>query len=441
MQKCRSIFFLLNLIIALSVSYSSAQSAQANTLKCINGKDAKGTKWITSFTQDTNSDLKRAYLEFKKEKEEENKRLSNEENDVPQNCNGIARPPLKKAINTTFKLMSTIFPQLALWETLTYYWEHLRYEKQQRNSIQENTQIIPKNSSKSSIINTICISEAMKNETGGNSVYCNTAIDKSSPEKKRLNKKIPDNSIKECIDDSMVDYISFSVNSAIQCFSESKTTDFGPLDSKLIFEKLTNESAFNYTLADPAKGISIGQLTSPAIRELSESKSGKAILAKLSESESKHCNGFKNVLDKPPSKIYTTDVCAWVSPGDGLARSLIYSIGYYLTLRDNYIIPQLKKFNSFAYDSADWAEAIKSATTAAYGREGIKFVKLKLSRLTPNSNARTINSALQTSAYIKEVANKKNDLYPRIQANFQRQVGSSEQPEGESLCFINYPNP
>ncbi len=442
MRKCRSIIILLILIITLSFSFSSAQSSEAKDLKCINGENAKGTAWVQSFSNDNDSELKKAYREFVKKREEEKTKLANAHTNIPQNCNDLTNSPLKKVIHMTFKVISNFFPQILLWESLTYYWEYTQSEKQRRELGQNTRLFLNEKRPKSSIINRICILEAMKIETGGKSVYCNSANDNPSSGKKRNGPQNKGRNIKECIDDSLVDYISFSVNSAIQCFSESVDTNFGPIDSKLIFEKLTNESAFNYTLADPAKGISIGQLTTPAIEDLSEKNRGNYILPQISNSNSTHCNGFKKVAkDIPSGGLYTHNVCKWVSPGDGLARSLIYSIGFYLTLRDNYVVPQLRKFRSFDFKDSQWAEVIKSATTAAYGREGNNFVKKVLSRLAPNSTPSAINKALQKSAYVNEVRSKKMDLYSKIESAANQSDGQSEQPTGESLCFLNYPNP
>lgn len=428
-------------ILFTSVCYS--QTPSGKSLTCINGENATNKNWINSINTASKSNLNEAYKEFLEERTQEESKLKESSSTKAESCPGVTNDLLKKVLSTSFKIESKLFLPLKIWEALTYYWQNA-----------ENV-----NKPKSSVISTSCIEEAMKIETGGKSFYCFMANNQSSSGQQSSIEKVVSKTSKECIDDKLVDYVSFSVNSAIQCFSDSVESDFGPIDSQHIFEKLTNESAFDYTLSDPSKGISIGQITGPAKEEISHPGRGRGnyILQKISESTSKHCKGFKSVaqedIDKTPSKIKLHNLCKWVSPGDGLARSLIYSIGYYLTLRDKYVIPELKKFASFNSQniSKEWTEVIKSATMVAYSGEGFNSVKLKLNKLGQQPKPSEIKKALQTSKYFNAVTNKKNIVYSKVQENLQAQnnqegtasarSSDSKRDSGESLCFINYPNP
>lgn len=428
-------------ILFASVCYS--QTPSGKSLTCINGENATNKNWINSINTASKSNLNEAYKEFLEEREQAEVK-SNERTSIKDvSCAGATNNLLKQFLSKSIKIESELFLPLKIWEALTYYWKN-----------DENV-----NKPKSSVISTRCIEEAMKIETGGKSFYCFIANKQSSSGQQNSIEKVVPKTSKECIDDKLVDYVSFSVNSAIQCISDSVKSDFGPIDSQHIFEKLTNESAFDYTLSDPSKGISVGQITGPAIAEIAspEIGNGNYILQQISKSESKHCKGFRSVaLDdiiKKPSKIKLDNLCKWVSPGDGLARSLIYSIGYYLTLRDKYVIPELKKFASFNSQniSKEWAEVIKSATMVAYSGEGFNSIKSKLNKLGQQSKPSIIIKSLQSSNYFNAVMIKKKIVYSNVRNNFQVQTDNegtasarssdSKQDSGESICFINYPNP
>lgn len=221
----------------------------------------------------------------------------------------------------------------------------------------------------------------------------------------------------QCIDDSMVDYMHYSVNMAIKCFS-----NIAPIDSKTIFKIINNETAFNLSISS-RDGRGIGQITTPAAAELTHPKlgNGKYILKSVMQNPNPACTPFRNIAendlrDGPPLKNRLKSICAWVNPGDGLARNLMYTIGYYLTLRDHYIKGYLEKRNK---SLAENTQLLNDLTAVAYGREGLKKVRALIDnyRVGPSSDAKTLSQAFRSeSKYLNEINLKMKEMYCQMSA-------------------------
>lgn len=211
----------------------------------------------------------------------------------------------------------------------------------------------------------------------------------------------------QCVTDDMVDYMDFAVNSAIQCMSPAD-----PIDSRVIYKKLNNETAFNLSMANRG-GVGVGQLTTPAIKELTDEDLGKGryILENIVNSKKPECKPFKDVakasLKKRP---HVNSTCDWASAGDGLARSLIHSIGYYLVMRDNYVIPALEKRNTKLLTNPS---LISDLTAISYGAEGWDHARwlLQKYRVNEKTSPKSLQTSIrQDSVYLGNISDKMHDV-------------------------------
>ncbi len=268
---------------------------------------------------------------------------------------------------------------------------------------------------KSEMIRKDCIVSAMKRNPGNTGYVCEYAGDQNpigyDPGKQSVLKSYGRASgpTAQCVDDKMTDYIHFAVNSAIQCLS-----GVGKIDSKTLFRKINNESAFNISVASGG-GLGIGQMTTDAVKEMTDPQLGKGryVLDHVSASNDPSCNGFKEVATQDLKTSPSTSVsnrCAWLSPGDGLARNLMYSIGYYLTMRDKYIVPALKRR---APDLANNEDVVNDLTSVSYGAEGIKHAKnlIRKFRVKNGTNVAELRKKIRGgSVYLKAIESKMREV-------------------------------
>lgn len=268
---------------------------------------------------------------------------------------------------------------------------------------------------KSDMIKRECIVASMKRNPGNKGYVCEYPGDRSprgiNPSKQSILKYYgtASGSTAQCVDEQMTDYVYFAANSAIQCMS-----GIGKIDSKTLFRKINNESAFNISVASGG-GVGIGQLTPIAIKEILDPKLGKGryILDHVANSGEKSCNGFKSVaahdLKNPPSTS-VSNRCAWISPGDGFARNLIYAIGYYLTMRDKYLMPSLLKMApALAQDEG----LLNDLASIAYGAEGIKHAKSLLwkFRVNDKTNIAELRKKIRgNSRYLSNIKSKMKEV-------------------------------
>ena len=275
------------------------------------------------------------------------------------------------------------------------------------------TQIPQQN--KSEMIRKECIVAAMKRNPGNTGYVCEYAGDQNpigyDPGKQSVLKSYGRASgpTAQCVDDKMTDYIHYAVNSAIQCLS-----GVSKIDSKTLFRKINNESAFNISVASRG-GLGIAQMTTIAVKEMTDPQLGKGryVLDHVAASNDSSCTGFKDVatqdLKKSPSTS-ESNRCAWLSPGDGLARNLMYSIGYYLTMRDKYLVPALKRR---APELASNEDLVNDLTSVSYGAEGIKHAKnlIRKFRVNNGSNVAELRKKIRGgSVYLKAIESKMQEV-------------------------------
>lgn len=265
---------------------------------------------------------------------------------------------------------------------------------------------------KSDMIKKECIVAAMKRNPGNKGYICDYEGKDGPNASKQIVPRYYGRAAGEtaqCVDENMTDYIHYAVNSAIQCLS-----GVGKVDSKTVFRKINNESAFNISVASDG-GVGMAQLTSIAVKEMLDKDLGKGryVLDHISNSTDTSCNGFKDVATQDLKKSPSTSVanrCAWLSPGDGLARNLMYSIGYYLTMRDKYLMPVLKRQAPALMNDEG---LLNDLTSIAYGAEGISHVRALLKRFRVNNktNVTELKKKIRAnSVYLGAIKSKMKEV-------------------------------
>lgn len=369
--------------------------------KCINGPYEKNRRLKSSF------DCSFSFLRF--EYIEANKMTK-----PFQECIDIARRSCEKA-----DLSEQMINIDQVYEKIDY----PSISKNITKSIKENIANIKKDSlNKNELppkkIKKECIQSSMKRLPGNKGYVCGYSENESDQELEPGDQIIQkyygraSGNTAQCIDNSMVDYMHFSVNKAIECLSS-----IAPIDTKTIFKIINNETAFNISVSS-RDGRGIGQITTPAAEELTDPKkgNGKYIFESIINNPNPACTPFRHIAIKdlqegPPLKNRLKNLCAWINPGDGLARNLIYTIGYYMVLRDIYIKKRVAKINP---KLAENTELLNDLTTIAYGREGMNKVKSLLAHYRVNKNSdipKLLSNFRKDSLYLKEVSNKMKEIY------------------------------
>lgn len=259
-----------------------------------------------------------------------------------------------------------------------------------------------------------CIEASLQREPGNNGYSC-----LSGQPKKFSNS----GSSAPCLNQTTVDFLHFAINKATACISDGRI----PVDPRIILKKINNETAFNFYIAYPG-GVGIGQLISDPVKDIAGyTKNGKFIkgnasyiLEDLMDSKNPACAAFKEILKNdlktpPPHGGATRNYCTWVSPDKGLARSLIYGMGYYVHVRDKVIKPALERR---AAKLANNAEVLNYLTLHAYGPDGPEGAKTLLRQLrindgtTPGEARSRIEGA---SGYLKSTEKKMEELLDIMQ--------------------------
>ncbi|MBO9666208.1 MAG: hypothetical protein J7501_05290 [Bdellovibrio sp.] len=262
-----------------------------------------------------------------------------------------------------------------------------------------------------------CIAASMKRNPGQKGYTCSTDKKTGDQDIEKTYGQVGGKT-QQCITDDMVNYVQFAVNRAIKCLSPEPKKDVPadeqplPVDARVIYQKFNNETGFNYSIAWNG-GVGIGQLTTPAVKELaSDVGQGQHILEAVAKSNKMSCVGFKEIAEsdlKNRPRINDGNYCDFVSSGDGLARNLMYGIGYYLQMRDGIIVPTLKKR---APQLAKNREVVSALTAVSYGAEGIKKAKALIYRADASSNPKTYLASIQkSSAYLTAIKGKMREMY------------------------------
>ncbi|WII70896.1 hypothetical protein QJS83_10530 [Bdellovibrio sp. 22V] len=250
-----------------------------------------------------------------------------------------------------------------------------------------------------------CIEASLQREVGNEGYSCNGDTKKKF---ENAGASAP------CLSQKTVDFIHYAVNQAINCMSTGRN----PIDPRFILKKFNNETAFNFYIAYSG-GKGLGQLTSNPVDEIAGWYKGKKfiegnafyILEGLMASNNPSCRPFKEIIQKdinspPPSPGSARNYCAWIRPGDGIARNLVYSLGYYIHMRDNIIKPALEKR---AQKLARNDEVINYLTLVAYGPGGPEEAKTLIRRFRFSDSttpAQAKSKIIANNAYVNQTEDK-----------------------------------
>lgn len=389
------LYYSLILIFFITLTNANADN------KCINGPYEKNRKLKTSFSC-SYAFLRFEYIEATKTQ------------NPYEECKGIVNRSCEKN-----NLADQIINIDQVYEKIDYPEISRNMTKSLVEKNQNNKNFsLNKNSVPSKKIKKDCIESSMKRLPGNKGYVCGYAENESDQDIEPGDQIIQkyygraSGNTAQCIDNSMVDYMHFSVNKAIECLS-----NIAPIDTKTVFKIINNETAFNLSVSS-RDGRGIGQITTPAAEELTHAKrgNGKYVFQSIVNNPNPACTPFRHIAQKdlqegPPLKNRLKNLCAWVNPGDGLARNLIYTLGYYITLRDVYIKKRLAKINP---EFAENTQLVNDLTAIAYGREGLNKVKSLLDqyRVNKNSDIPSFISVInKDSLYLNEVSNKMKEMY------------------------------
>lgn len=221
-----------------------------------------------------------------------------------------------------------------------------------------------------------------------------------------------------CLNEDAIDYIHYATNLALNCLSSGRT----PIDANYALRILNAETGFNYFLTSGG-GVGIGQVTPSPIWALSgrttngrfQPGEGQNILRSVIGSNNPACRPFAEALSEDlvrtpplPSSRQPQNYCHWVNPGSGLARSLVYSMGLFVHLRDNVVIPQLRRKSP---SLAQYSDLVNSLAVVGYGREGTKKVTEMIDPMVAGENPAVLTQRVRTtSAYFSETQGKLDRL-------------------------------
>lgn len=218
-----------------------------------------------------------------------------------------------------------------------------------------------------------------------------------------------------CLNQGSVDYIHYAVNLAIKCFASIRK----PIDPRFLLKKVNTETGFNFFLASEG-GTGLGQITSYPVKDLAGKKEGEGnarpILEDLLASPDPSCEPFKRVLKKdlatPPPTPPIDNVCTYVAANDGLARTLVMGIGYYIYTRDESVTPFLKNKMGAA---ADNRELINYATLLSYGPKGPNGAKAFMDGFNKKTNVAKAIQKLKTAKYVSDAEKRfSKELLPSL---------------------------
>ncbi len=231
---------------------------------------------------------------------------------------------------------------------------------------------------------------------------------------------------KACLSQNSVDFIHYSVNTALKCFASIDKA----LDARFIMKKFNNETGFNFFYSYGG-GTGIGQLISYPVRDIGGQGKGdgnaRFVLEDIAASQDPACAPFQKIasgdLAKPPASTPSRNVCSYVGADTGFARNLIYSFGYYLHNRENYIKRGLLRRAPELIKNKD---IVNYLTLLAYGPDGPSYAQsfIRNKRLNNKSNPNNVIELLKKETYVKATENKMKELLKELHPGEKNFSGS-----------------
>jgi hypothetical protein len=239
-----------------------------------------------------------------------------------------------------------------------------------------------------------CVVAALKRQSGGEGYLCRSPA--SQPIKiGSANEAGP------CVTPDMAEYLTWAVNSAVECLSTKEK----PLDPLLVLKKFNNETGFAFFQAG-AGGVGMGQLTSSAIQEIN--RTSKQTLAPFRNQKKKACLPFQQALSRR-APAGSNQRCHFLHYSEGLSNSLSYSLAYLVHSRDD-LLPEFTK--EARKCGIKKQQAYDLAALASYGPEGSKVqgTLLKILKKTCKKPDLFIAEVQRQIPYLKQTQSKMREL-------------------------------
>ncbi|MFN7727794.1 MAG: hypothetical protein ACK5P7_01420 [Bdellovibrio sp.] len=239
-----------------------------------------------------------------------------------------------------------------------------------------------------------CVVAALKRQSGGPGYLCRSPA--SQPIKiGSANEAGP------CVSSDMAEYLTWAVNSAVECLSTKEK----PLDPLLVLKKLNNETGFAFFQAGTG-GVGMGQLTTSAIEEIN--RTSKQTLAPFRNQKKKACLPFQQALSKR-APASSNQRCHFLHYSEGLSNSLSYSLAYLVHSRDN-LLPEFTK--EARKCGIKKQQVFDLAALASYGPEGsrVQSTLLKILKKTCKKPDLFVAEAQRQIAYLKQTQVKMREL-------------------------------
>lgn len=240
-----------------------------------------------------------------------------------------------------------------------------------------------------------CIMASLKRQNSTQGYYCQTSKSKPTPIG-------PPGTDGPCISEEMVNYVTWAVNSAIEC----QSTRENPIDPLMVFKKMNNETGFSFFQASTG-GVGIGQLTTSAIKEVNRTLDDT--LSKVRHSKTPSCQPFQTLLNQKTKPEDATKWCSLLHFSEGLGNNLLYSIGYFIHSRDNLMGRFQRQVDKCGIERADVKD---TGALAAYGPNGLDIQERLISILknTCNDPDAFIKKATKDIQYLKQTNEKSNEV-------------------------------
>ncbi|MEK7357194.1 MAG: hypothetical protein AAB250_12145 [Bdellovibrionota bacterium] len=194
-----------------------------------------------------------------------------------------------------------------------------------------------------------------------------------------------------CLTDRYVNYVQFSLNSAMRCISSNQN----PVNPDTVFEMINNESAFMGFVRNFG-GVGLMQMTSIAGREIFNiGADGRRHLDAMMARPEKRafCDPFRGLPVQVGSR--SLDACSFVGISQGIPRSAIAGIGllsYYQKLVQDEIISK-----GIPRSHPRFYQIVELLALVSYNR-GFSQAQLVLSKLGAGNVARNPNPRSLISA-------------------------------------------
>lgn len=240
-----------------------------------------------------------------------------------------------------------------------------------------------------------CIMASLKRQNSTQGYYCQTPDSKPKP----IGSPGTEG---PCISEEMVNYVTWAVNSAIEC----QSTRENPIDPLVVLKKMNNETGFSFFQASTG-GVGIGQLTTSAIKEVNRNLTDT--LSQVRESKNPACQPFQTLLNQKTKPEDATKWCSLLHFSQGLGNNLLYSIGYFIHSRDNLMGRFQRQVDKCGIERADVKD---TGALAAYGPLGLDVQGKLISILknTCDDPDAFIKKATKDIQYLKQTDQKLNEV-------------------------------